>query len=174
MNLSYPIGEFAFPAAVSAEDRALHIRQLAEAPARFRQAVSGLTDAQLDTAYRPGGWTVRQVIHHMFDSHANGYIRFRVALTEIDPLIKPYDEAKWAELPDAKTGPVEVSLALVDGMHRRWVALLETMSEADFARAYMHPERGRLRLDVALAMYAWHSLHHEAHITGLRQRMGWK
>jgi hypothetical protein len=173
MNLSYPIGEYRAPASADAAQRREWVRTLAEAPARFRQAVGGLNDEQLDTPYRPGGWTVRQVIHHVADSHMNAYIRVRVALTEDRPAIKPYDQAKWAELADSKTLPVEVSLDLIDGMHKRLVALAESLEEADFSRTFYHPERGAVRLDENLAMYAWHSLHHEAHIVNLRQRMGW-
>jgi hypothetical protein len=173
MDLSYPIGRYEAPASLDAGQRGEWLRRIAEAPARFREAVRGLDDAQLDTPYRPGGWTVRQVVHHMADSHMNAYIRFRVALTEDQPTIKPYDQAAWAELADARTLPVETSLALLEGMHRRLVALAETLAEADFARTFFHPERGVVRLDSTLGMYAWHGRHHEAHILGLRERMGW-
>jgi uncharacterized damage-inducible protein DinB len=174
MDLSYPIGRFEWPESATAEMRARSIGEIQAAPAWFRAAVQGLTGQQLDTPYRPGGWTVRQVVHHVADSHLHSYIRFRLALTEDQPTIKPYDQDKWAELPDARTAPVETSLRLIESLHQRWVLLLRSMSDADFARTFLHPERGVMRLDVTLAMYAWHSRHHRAHITGLRERMGWK
>jgi hypothetical protein len=149
------------------------IGEIEAAPAQFRAAVQGLTEQQLDTPYRPDGWTVRQVVHHLADSHLNAYIRFRLALTEDQPTIKPYDQSQWAELPDARTAPVETSLQLVDSLHQRLVLLLRSMSDADFARTFLHPKRGVMRLDTCLAMYAWHSRHHAAHIAGLRERMGW-
>jgi hypothetical protein len=173
MDLSYPIGKFAAPPTVSAEQRTVWIGEIAAAPERFREAVYGLNDAQLDTRYRPEGWTVRQVIHHVVDSHMNSYVRFRLALTEDFPTIKPYDETKWAELHDARTLPVEISLQLLVTMHRRWVSLLESLSEADFSRSFTHPEDGIVRLDTNIGIYAWHGRHHAAHITGLRERMGW-
>jgi len=178
MDLSYPIGrfpgKFGSKTAVDPDRRAEDLAALAAAPAQFREAVRGLDDEQLDTPYRPGGWTVRQVIHHVPDSHMNAYVRFRLALTEDSPAIKPYDEAKWAELRDAKTLPVEVSLRLLACLHERWVVLLSGLSDADFARTLQHPELGIVRLDTYLSAYAWHSRHHAAHITGLRERMGWK
>jgi hypothetical protein len=174
MDLSYPIGRFAWPERVSPEERQAHIAEITVAPARFREAVRGLNDSQLDTPYRPGGWTVRQVVHHFADSHINAYVRFRLALTEDQPVIKPYDEKKWAELPDGRSAPVDVSLQLIESLHRRWVALLESFSEADFARTFRHPELpAAVRLDTYLASYAWHCRHHAAHITALRGRMGW-
>lgn len=174
MDLAYPIGKFAKPAAVTAEERRGFIAEIAAAPANFRQASEGLDDAQLDTPYRPGGWTVRQVIHHVPDSHMNSYCRFRLALTEDDPLIKPYEEAKWAELPDARTAPVAPSLQLLESLHARWVALLSGLSGEQWACTFRHPELGSVRLDTNLALYAWHSRHHAAQIWNLRQRMGWK
>lgn len=132
-----------------------------------------MCDGQLDTPYRPGGWTVRQVVHHLADSHLNSYQRFRLALTERSPLIKPYDETAWAELPDAKTAPIAVSLSLLDGLHARWIALLRSLDEDGFARTFRHPELGEKRLDWTLGLYAWHSRHHLAHIRNLRQRMDW-
>jgi hypothetical protein len=173
MDLRYPIGRFQPPAAATPELRRAWIDTIAAAPARYREAVRGLSDAQLDTPYRPEGWTVRQVIHHVADSHMNSFIRFRLALTEDEPTIKPYDEAKWALLKDAAE-PVEVSLALIDNLHHRWVVMLRTIEEGDFARTLRHPESGLMNLDTLLALYAWHSRHHEAHITGLRDRLGWK
>ncbi len=174
MDLAYPIGPCEYPEIVSPEERKAHIEELAAAPARFREAVRGLSDSQLDTPYRPGGWTVRQVIHHVPDSHMNAYVRFRLALTEDQPTIKPYDEKKWAELRDARSEPVAVSLELLEALHHRWVVLLESMSDTDFARRFRHPESGVMRLDTYLAAYGWHCRHHAAHITRLRDRMNWK
>ena len=174
MDLSYPIGKFDFKVPVAPESRPQLIAVIAEAPAQFRKAVAGLDDRQLNSPYRPDGWAVRQVIHHVPDSHMNAYIRFRLALTEDSPTIKPYEQAKWAELRDAKTAPVEVSLELIDGLHQRLSDLLRSFSEDDFARTFRHPELGVVRLDTNLALYAWHGRHHAAHITGLRDRMGWK
>jgi len=173
MDLSYPIGKFERPQNVTPEMRTGFIETIAAGPGRFRTAVQGLNDEQLDTTYRPGGWTVRQVIHHVADSHINSYCRFRLALTEENPSVKGYDEKVWAELPDAKTLPVDVSLALLEHLHARWVVLLRSLSDADFARTFHHSELGRVRLDTNLALYAWHCRHHEAHIAGLRERMGW-
>jgi hypothetical protein len=174
MDLSYPIGPFEWPESVDSAARVEALRQIAAAPGGLRDAVRGLNDAQLDTPYRPGGWTVRQVIHHVADSHMNAYIRFRLALTENEPVIKPYDQNAWAELSDARSFPLEPSLALIEGLHGRWVALAESLPEVAFSRAFFHPERGRVPLGANLAMYAWHGRHHTAHITGLRERMGWK
>jgi len=143
-------------------------------PGDLRAAVSGLSDAQFDTPYREGGWTVRQVVHHVPESHMNAYIRFKLALTEEQPQIKPYKEAAWANLPDNNITPIEVSLQLLAALHSRWVDVLQTMRPSDFGRTLYHPERGVVTLDRMLAMYAWHSAHHLAHITSLRERMGWK
>jgi hypothetical protein len=137
----------------------------------MRAAVASLSPEQLDTPYRPGGWTVRTVVHHVPDSHINSYVRFKLALTEDEPVIKPYDEAAWAKLVDS--GPIEPSLTLLESLHERWVQLLKTLSDADFARQFRHPELGAVRLDQNLALYAWHGKHHVAHITSLRERMGW-
>ena len=145
-----------------------------EAPKKLRAAVKGLSREQLATPYRDGGWTVQQVVHHLADSHMNAYTRFKLALTEDEPTIKPYNETRWAELSDSKTTPVETSLALMDGLHERWLNLLRGMAPADFARKLKHPERGTMTLDETLGMYAWHGRHHVAHITGLRDRKGWK
>jgi len=174
MDLSYPIGKFDFKAPVEPDSRPQLIADIAAAPALFREVVRGLDGGQLDTPYRPEGWTVRQVVHHVADSHMNAYIRFRLALTEESPTIKPYAQAKWAELRDAKTAPVDVSLNLIDGLHQRWVILLDGFTVADFDLTFRHPELGIVRLDTCLALYAWHGRHHSAHITGLRDRMGWK
>ncbi len=171
-DLRYPVGKFLPPAASTPAIRAAQIETLRRLPERLRDSVSGLNDAQLDTPYRDGGWTVRQVVHHFADSHANSYVRFKLALTEDWPNIKPYDEAAWARLPDSRI-PIEPSLDLVDGLHGRFVALLNAMTEEDFQRGFNHPERGRMTLATNLALYDWHSRHHTAHITGLRTRMGW-
>jgi len=152
--------------------RAAEIRTLRQLGSRLREAVNGLTEAQLDTPYRDGGWTVQQVVHHLADSHVNSYVRFKLALTEDWPTIKPYDEAAWAELADNRL-PIEVSLKFVEALHERWVDLLEQMTEEDFQKGFMHPERGRQTLAVSLSLYAWHARHHTAHITSLRRRMGW-
>lgn len=170
--LCYPIGHFT-PAAKSLPSvRAAQIETLRTLPERLRAAVNGLSDSQLDTAYREGGWTVRQVVHHVSDSHSVSLERFKLALTEEWPTIKPYDEAAWARLADNRL-PVEVSLGLIAGVHARWVALLESLSEEDFQKGFAHPERGRLTLATALAIYEWHSRHHVAQITSLRARQGW-
>ncbi|HUJ39631.1 MAG TPA: putative metal-dependent hydrolase [Candidatus Acidoferrales bacterium] len=174
-DLSYPIGKFQWSGSATPEDRRRHIAAIAAAPAKFRAAVAGLTPSQLDTPYRPGGWTVRQVIHHLPDSHMNAFIRCKLALTESQPTIKPYDEKLWANLADAADTPVETSLALLDALHARWVVLLRAMEPEDFSRLMIHPEHAApLSLDWILALYAWHGAHHTAHITALRQRMGWK
>jgi uncharacterized damage-inducible protein DinB len=171
-DLRFPIGRLSPSASSVPGTRAAHIQTLRLLPERLRAAVAGLNDAQLDTPYREGGWTVRQVVHHLADSHANGYIRGKMALTEDWPTIKPYDQAAWAELADSKL-PIDVSLALIAGLHARWAALLESFTDEDFQKGYNHPEDGRVSLARALAMYEWHSRHHTAHITSLRTRMGW-
>lgn len=171
--LRYPVGHFQAPAASTSEVRAAQIETLRRLPERLREAVSGLNDAQLDTPYRPGGWTVRQVVHHLADSHANSFIRFKLALTEDWPTVKTYDEAAWARLPDSQTLPVSISLTFIDALHGRWVALLESFCEEDFQRGFRHPEMGRQTLAASLALYDWHARHHTAHITALRQRRGW-
>ncbi len=169
-DLRYPIGKFD---PLDAELRSGHIKTIAELPANLAAAVAGLSDEQLDTPYRPEGWTLRQTVHHVADSHINSLCRFKLALTEDEaPTIRPYYEERWAELGDSKM-PVGVSLSIVDGVHRRWVALLESMSDADYQREFIHPETGRWTLEKVLALYAWHSRHHTAHIAGLRDRSGW-
>jgi uncharacterized damage-inducible protein DinB len=173
MDLQYPVGRFAWPEAVSPDDRHRYIGEIEETPKNMRAAVTGLSDQQLDTPYRPGGWTVRQVVHHVPDSHLNSYLRFRLALTENEPTIKPYDEARWAELLDARTAPVELSLALLDSLHKRWVLLLRSLSAVDCCRKFRHPELGEVTLERNLALYAWHGRHHVAQITSLRERMSW-
>ncbi len=170
----YPIGKFVLDPDATPEKRKRWIEEVAAAPALFRNAVAQLKDAQLDTPYREGGWTLRQVIHHMSDSHLHTLVRFRMALTEDQPAITGYDPAKWGELPDAKTGPVDVSLALLDAVHARWILLLKSMTPADFARTFRRPDGQVVTLDRALQLYAWHGKHHAAQITGLRQRMQWQ
>jgi uncharacterized damage-inducible protein DinB len=172
-DLRYPVGKFTFPSAVSIEDRTKFVQQIREAPARMRAAVAGLSDEQLNTPYRPGGWTVRQVVHHVPDSHLNSYIRFRWALTEDDPAIKTYHEDRWAELSDARTAPVEVSLTLLESLHGRWDALLGSLTDQDWKKTFQHPQLGPVSLEKNAALYAWHGRHHVAHITSLRDRMSW-
>ena len=175
-DLRYPIGKFQWVPPENDEQmakrRVHYIEVLSKLPTDMRAAVKGVADAQLDTPYRSEGWTVRQVVHHVPDSHMNAYVRFKLALTEKNPTIRPYDEALWAKLPDNRAS-VEVSLQLLAALHSRWVDLLRAMPPSDFARTLMHPERGELTLDHMLAMYAWHSVHHTTHITSLRERMGW-
>ncbi len=169
----YPVGKYQKKGPPNPEERKRMIASLAETPAKLRAAVAGLNDKQLDTPYRQGGWTVRQVVHHMADSHMNMYIRFRFGVTEPDPPIKAYDEGTWAKLFDARTAPVEVSLAIVDGVHHRLVLLMHEMREIDFMRSVVHSENGKMSLDDVLALYEWHGRHHVAHITSLRQQNGW-
>jgi uncharacterized damage-inducible protein DinB len=172
-DLRYPIGPFRFEG-LTDRTREECVARIAAAPARLRSAVAGLTAEQLDTPYRPGGWTVRQVVHHVPDSHLHAYTRVRLALTESTPTIKPYEEARWAELPDARAAPIDISLGLLDALHTRWLLLLKELTPADGARTFRHPEHGRdFTIDEVIAMYAWHGEHHVAHITSLRDRMGW-
>lgn len=173
-ELRYPVGKYQPVQTLSEQDRQKLLAQIEEAPKKLRAAVTGLSREQLNTPYRDGGWTVQQVVHHLADSHMNAYTRFKLALTEDEPTIKPYNETRWAELSDSKTTPVETSLALMDGLHERWMNLLRGMSAADFSRKMKHPERGSMTLDDTLGLYAWHGRHHVAHITNLRQRSGWK
>ena len=172
-DLRYPIGRYEPPKQVTTVTRTEFLRDLEELPANLKHAVFGLGDRQLDTAYRPGGWTVRQLVHHLPDSHLNSYQRFRLALTEEAPAIKTYEEAKWAELSDAKTAAIEMSLSLLTGLHARWIALLRSLDESQWKRTLRHPELGEITLDWMLGLYAWHSRHHVAHITSLRKREGW-
>ena len=169
----YPIGKFSFEGPMSDERKRKFLDDIEQTPARMRAAVAGLSDAQLDTPYRDGGWTVRQVVHHVPDSHMNSYVRFKLAMTENEPTIKPYMENLWAELPEAKTAPIEMSLTLLENLHRRWLAFLRELKPQDWKRAFRHPELGLMPLDKNLALYAWHGNHHLAHITNLRKRMGW-
>jgi uncharacterized damage-inducible protein DinB len=168
----YPVGKFAPEENLSDARRSELIAQIAEAPAKLRAAVKGLDEKQLSTPYRDGGWTVRQVVHHVPDSHMNAFVRFKLALTEDCPTIKPYNEKLWAETADTKA-PVDASLALLDSLHARWVTLLKSMRAADYQRKFRHPEHGEMTLEKYLGMYAWHGRHHVAHITALRDRMKW-
>ena len=172
-DLRYPIGKYEPATNITPTQRQALIESIAAAPQQLRAAVRGLTPAQLETPYRPDGWTVRQVVHHVTDSHLNSYIRFRWALTEAEPLIKAYDENAWALLPDASAADPAVSLALLEALHARWVILLRALTPEQFSRTLRHPEVGRLKLDTMLGLYDWHGRHHTAHITGLRQRRGW-
>jgi hypothetical protein len=172
-HLKFPLGKFVEDRAVTPDKRATWIAQIAQTPAALRAAVSELSDVQLDTPYRPGGWTVRQVLHHVPDSHMNAYVRCKLALTEDNPTIKPYDEAAWANIVDTPRTPPDVSLTLLEALHRRWVILLESLAPADFARPLRHPDKGAITLDWMLQLYAWHGRHHVAHVTELRKREGW-
>jgi uncharacterized damage-inducible protein DinB len=173
-GLKYPTGRYVRPALpLGDEQRADLIARIAATPARLRAAVEGLAEEQLDTPYRPGGWTVRQLVHHVPDSHLNAYVRLKLALTEDAPTIKTYEEARWAELPDSAATPPEVSLRLLEALHERWVALLRAMTPEQFARTMVHPEWGPMPMDAMLGLYAWHGDHHVAHVTRLRERMGW-
>ncbi len=172
-DLRYPVGKFQLEGDITPAQREEWIAQATAAPAALRAAIGSLNDAQLDTPYRPGGWTVRQVVHHLPDSHANMYTRFRLALTEDVPTIKPYMEERWAELPDARTAGPEMSLQLLEGLHQRWVVLMRSFGPAEWKRAFRHPDLGLMPLDRTLGLYAWHGRHHVAHITCLRERMGW-
>jgi len=173
-DLSYPFGPFTAPTTIYPTMRTEAIEEISAVPERLRAAVDGLTDAQLDTPYRPGGWTVRQVVHHLADSHLNAYVRLKLAMTEEAPTIKPYDEARWARLVDSRL-PVASSLAIVDGLHARWAELLRTLTTEEFARRWNHPEYpdAPRTIDWLVQQYAWHGRHHVAHITALRQREGW-
>lgn len=173
-DLRYPIGRFQRPASVSETERNAAIDAIAALPLQLRAAVQGWTDPQFDTPYRPDGWTVRQLLHHIPESHMNSFVRCKLALTEAEPVIKPYDEAAWANLPDATTAPVDLSLSLLDFLHQRWVLLLRSLDAVQWKRAFRHPDLGLMPLDVNVALYAWHGRHHLAHITQLRDRQGWK
>ncbi len=172
-DLRYPVGTFQPEYSLTVERRRQLISEMSETPGHLRAAVNSLSETQLNTAYRPGGWTVRQVVHHLADAQMNWYIRTKLALTEDEPTIKPYDEAQWAELEDAQLGPVEPSLCLLDGLYQRWVKIFEALTASQWARPFQHPERGLLTLEYTLPMQVWHGRHHTANIVELRQRMGW-
>jgi uncharacterized damage-inducible protein DinB len=169
----FPIGKFHFAGSLTEEQKNSSIDDIARTPANLRAAVNGLSPQQLDTPYRDGGWTVRQVAHHVPDSHLNAYVRFKLALTEDQPTIKPYAEDRWANLPDTGATPIEVSLAMLDSLHDRWVRLLQSFTPQEWKRTFRHPELGLVSLEKNLALYAWHGRHHVAHITALRARNGW-
>jgi DinB superfamily len=171
-DLRYPIGKFQRGDA-RPDKRSQHIQQIEAAPAELRAAVADLTADRLDTPYRPGGWTVRQVVHHLPDSHMNAYVRMKLALTEEVPTIKPYDEARWAELGDTRTTPIEIPLGLFELLQQRWAHLLRSLTPQDFSRTYRHPEQGTVSMEEVVAIYAWHGRHHVAHIASLRERNGW-
>ena len=172
-DLRYPVGRFHMEHDPTDEERRRLIDEIAETPQRLRAAIRAMSDEQLDTPYRPGGWTVRQVVHHVPDSHLNSYVRFKLTLTEDEPAIRPYDEDRWAMLEDSRITPPEVSLALLDALHERWVTLLRSLAPEDFRRTFRHPELGLVSLNKNVALYAWHGRHHVAHITSLSERMGW-
>ncbi len=174
-DLRYPVGKFEFrpDAAVTAADRAMLTKQIAETPGRLASEVAGLTDAQLDTPYRPGGWTVRQVVHHVPDSHLNAYVRCKLIVTEDQPKLKTYEEGAWAELFDARGGSIDVSLTLLHTLHARWIAFLHSLDEPVFARKGTHPDWGPMRVDDLLMLYAWHGRHHVGHIHALKERNHW-
>jgi uncharacterized damage-inducible protein DinB len=169
----FPIGKFHYDGPLNDQQKQQFLAEIDQTPANLREAVKGLSEAQLDTPYRDGGWTVRQVVHHVPDSHMNSYVRFKLALTEDDPTIKPYEEDRWAELADTKATPIEVSLVLLDCLHYRWVRLLRSLTPDDWKKSFRHPALGQMTLEKTLAMYAWHGKHHVAHITSLRDRQGW-
>jgi uncharacterized damage-inducible protein DinB len=169
----YPIGKFNGQAPANEAERQRLIDEIEEHPGKLQAAIKGMSSEQLDTPYRDGGWTVRQVIHHVPDSHLNSYVRFKLALTEEEPTVKTYMEDRWAELKDSKLTPIEVSLTLLESLHKRWVQLLRSLSPAEWQRTFRHPELGPMTLDKTVALYAWHGKHHVAHITNLREKMGW-
>jgi DinB family protein len=169
----FPIGKFTYDDAPSEQQRDQLIDDIERAPAALREAVRGLSAQQIATPYRDGGWTVRQVVHHVPESHMNAYIRFKLALTEDEPTIKPYMEDRWAQLPDVQSTPLEVSLGLLDALHDRFVRVLRGMKPEEWGRAFRHPELGLVRLERNLALYSWHGRHHVAHITELKRRLGW-
>ncbi|MGZ4814602.1 MAG: YfiT family bacillithiol transferase [Terriglobales bacterium] len=172
-DVRFPVGPFKPEASYTDAQRAAFVQDIADLPSKLRSALAGLNEVQLNTPYRDGGWTVRQTVHHLADSHANSYIRLRFAATEDNPTIMPYNEAVWAELPDAKHAPVEPSLQVLEGLHQRWVSLLKSFKPEDWKRTLFHPERGKLDMTVLAALYSWHCRHHVAHITELRKRMSW-
>ena len=169
----YPVGKFSFEGPLSEEQKTKFLDEIEQTPARLKAAVQGLSQQQLDMPYREGGWTVRQVVHHVPDSHMNSYMRFKLALTEEEPTIRTYMEDRWAELPEARTAPIELSLGLLENLHKRWMLMLRAIPEADWKRTFRHPALGLMNLERTLALYAWHGRHHVAHVTELRKRMGW-
>ena len=173
-DLRYPIGKFSYDPASTPQKRSAWMRDIAVLPVHARAVVDGLSAVQLDTPYRDGGWTVRQVVHHLADSHMNAFIRFKLALTESTPQIKPYDEKAWATLPDVQGIDIEHSLRLLEGLHARWSALLASLAPEQLDRTFLHPEGGPQKIDRTLQTYAWHSRHHVAHIQALRDRNGWR
>jgi hypothetical protein len=173
-DLRYPIGKFKAPDKITGEMRKAFIKDIENTPKLFRRAVDGLSPKKLNTPYREGGWTIRQVVHHVPDSHLNAYVRMKLALTEDVPTIKPYEQNEWANLNDTFNTPISVSLDLLEALHKRWVNLLKSLSESDFKKNFRHPEVGLVNIDWALSQYSWHGKHHTAHITSLRKRMGWK
>jgi uncharacterized damage-inducible protein DinB len=172
-DLRFPIGKFSFDGPLGEERKQALLSDIAHTPANLRAAVKGLSDPQFNTPYRDGGWTVRQVVHHVPDSHMNAYIRFKLALTEEEPTIKPYAEDRWANLADTQDTPIEVSLTLLDSLRDRWMRLLRSLKPEDWKRSFRHPDLGSMTLEKTLALYAWHGCHHVAHITSLRERNGW-
>ena len=172
MSLKYPIGEFSLPGSLDAKQRASAIDEIATTPKRLREVVDGLSEIQLDTRYRPDGWTVRQVVHHLPDSHLNSYVRMKLALTETVPVVRTYEEARWAELADS-SGPVELSLSLLEALHQRWIYLWQRLDAVQWNRRFRHPDLGEMRVDELAAFYAWHGNHHIAHVASLRTREGW-
>ena len=169
----YPIGKFSYEGPLSEQQKTKFLDDIEQTPARLTAAVQGLSEQQLDTPYREGGWTVRQLVHHVPDSHLNSYIRFKLALTEEEPTIRPYMEDRWAELPEARTAPIGLSLALLENLHQRWMLMLRAIPAADWKRTFRHPEIGPMTLEKNLALYAWHGKHHVAHVTELRKAKGW-
>lgn len=172
-DLRFPVGKFEHQGSVNDQQKQVFLDEIEQTPSRLRASVGGLSDSQLDTPYRPEGWTLRQVVHHLPDSHLNSYVRFKLALTEDEPIIKTYAEDRWAELSDTKATPIEVSLVLLGSLHDRWVRLLRSLTPEQWKRRFRHPELGPMTLEKALALYAWHGRHHVAHITELRRRMSW-
>jgi uncharacterized damage-inducible protein DinB len=174
-DLRYPIGKYQRPGDLTSDQRLEFIRAIEETPERLASALKNLSADRLDTPYRPGGWTVRQVVHHLPDSHMNAYVRMKLALTEDEPTIKTYDEARWAELADGKRAPINPSLELLETLHKRWVFFLRSLTPEDWSRKFRHPDHEKpMSIDDSLALYAWHGKHHVAHITALRQRNGWQ
>ncbi len=172
-DLRYPVGKFHYEGPLNEEQKRAFLDEVEQTPAKLRAAVASLSEKQLDTPYRPGGWTVRQVVHHMPDSHMNSYVRFKLALTEDEPTIKPYAEDRWAELADGQSTPIEVSLTLLETLHDRWIRLLRSLTPEEWKRTFRHPDLGPMTLEKTLALYAWHGRHHVSHITYLREREGW-